>query len=192
MKNLLTFTFLLSLFACKHKEESIYAGCCGAEPTTSSVLVHTQDSLSGPFHDTIVLAHIFIPNIFMPSDDINALDNYFMVFGGEGVAEIESMHVTGENGESFFSVFSFYPNDPGAGWNGRKSDGTYYYGPINYEVKVKYIDGQSKTFTGKSCAFKCGDTDFPQDRLPDCYFSTQNNGNGQGDHGLPYNQSCFK
>jgi len=65
MKNLFIFTLVLALFACKHKEESIYAGCCGAEPTTSSVLVHTQDSLGGTFNDTIIPAYIFIPNIFM-------------------------------------------------------------------------------------------------------------------------------
>lgn len=185
---------LLFLCACKNNETSIYEGCCGAEPTTFDLLVHIQDTIGslGLPSDTMIMAHVFIPNIFTPGKDSGYNAPYFFALGGIGLAEIRSMIITDNNAQVLFSKDLLPLNSPEFGWDGHKPDGTFYYGSFNYEIKIRYVDEQIKTFTGRACSYQCGDPGFPNEDLPDCFFPYNNNGKGQGEHNYPYDPSCFE
>lgn len=191
MKNLFFAIALLIFFACKDNERPLYEGCCGAKPINDSRMVSVLDTAGGHWSSRTYSGRVYIPNIFMPNSNNSFPDNFFTAYGGSGTSEILSAIFTGDNGEIFFSRDSLPISIPLAGWSGLKPDGTYHYGPFNYEVKIKYLDGQTKTFTGKACAFHCGDTDFPKEQLPRCFFLGQNKGTGQGFNSLPFNESCF-
>lgn len=194
MKKLIHFAgfMIVAAIACEQKNNSIYENCCGTMPTADSVLIDTT-GFSAPFFDSLPkYGTIFIPNIFTPDTAFNfPLNAIFMVFGGDGVYSIVSEIFTDENGETMFSRSNFQVNDVFYGWNGVKPDGSVHYGPFNYEVKVRFIDGQEKTYTGKACAFKCNAPGFPNENLPDCFFPEQNNGYGTPDISLPQPVDCF-
>lgn len=182
---------LVAIIACENKNSSMYENCCGTAPVADSVLIDTT-VFSSPFVDSIPeYGTIYIPNIFIPDTFGFSQNSIFMVFGGLGAAIVLSEVFSDENGEVLFSRDSFYVNDVFYGWNGVKPDGSIHYGPFNYEVKIQYIDAQIKTYTGKACSFKCDDSGFPNEKLPDCFFPDQNNGNGAPDPSLPQPINCF-
>ena len=195
MKKLIHIAGLLivvAMVACEQKSSSIYENCCGTVPTADSVLIDTT-GWSSPFVDSLPkYGTIYIPNVFTPDTEGHFSPNaIFLVFGGEGVYAVISEVFTDENGEVMFSRGNFPVNDVFYGWNGVRPDGSIHYGPFNYEVKVRFIDGQEKTYTGKACSFKCNDAGFPGDKLPDCFFPEQNNGNGAPDSSFPQPVNCF-
>lgn len=180
------FLIFVTAFACEEKSNSIYENCCGTAPTADVV------DLNAPWDTTFDnKGRVYIPNIFTPNTMTGA-DDFFIIFGGYGVEFIQSAKYTDESGEVLFEHTLFLPNDLGASWDGMKSsDSTFYYGSFNYEVKVEFVDGQKKTYTGKACSFKCGDAGFPNEKLPDCFFPEQNNGNGAPDSSFPQPINCF-
>lgn len=190
---LLLFLSLSFLISCDKKNESgIYENCCGAESVTDTVNMSLTwpDGQGGTF-DTMIVGRIFIPNIFTPSDDSNIDSRYYMPFANEGIIRIVSAKYTDNNGGVLFSRANFQPNDIGFSWLGKNTDGSFYKGGFNYEIKVEYIDATVKSFSGKACAYPCGDGGFPKSRLPDCFFPNQNNGYGAPDPTLPQPYGCF-
>ncbi|HRI59992.1 MAG TPA: hypothetical protein PK228_09725 [Saprospiraceae bacterium] len=189
MKKLIHITGLLilvAMIACENKSSSMYENCCGTAPVADSV------DLNAPWDTTFDnKGRVYIPNLFTPNT-LTGVDEFFIIFGGNGVKAIESAKYTDESGEVLFEHTLLQANDVGASWNGmRNGDSTFYYGSFNYEVKVEFVDGQKKTYTGKACSFKCGDAGFPNEKLPDCFFPDQNNGNGAPDPSLPQPIGCF-
>ncbi len=196
MKQLFYLNVLLLLvfqFACKEKPSNNYENCCGTLPTTEAFLIK-QDTFDGAGNliDSVYTAHLYVPNIFIP-DNNNGINTAFEVIIGPGVERIISLVLSDENGNVLFQEEDFLPdaNNFAAGWNGKKSDGSYYYGSFNYEMKVRFLDGQTKTYINKACSVHCGDSDFPTNRLPDCFFPSQNNGNGEPDQHYPASIDCF-
>lgn len=179
----------ISHFACEKKDSSIYENCCGTTPVAD--VVDLAVSVDSTFDNK---GRVYIPNIFTPSTTATktSVNQLFIIFGGDGVKFIELAKYTDENGEVLFENTLFPPNDPSLSWDGmRGSNSTFYYGSFNYEVKVEFVDGQKKTYTGKACSFKCDDAGFPNDNLPDCFFPEQNDGNGTPDANLPQPIDCF-
>ncbi|MBK9335358.1 MAG: hypothetical protein IPM98_01740 [Lewinellaceae bacterium] len=177
-------TALLLGTNCK-EEKSIYEDCCGASPTADLMEL---DNLPPQYAGQ--KGAVYVPNIFL-SGDPTTLDNLFMVFGNELVYLIKEFKCTGTDGSTLFVQYDFQPSDTGFGWTGELADGSFYYGPFNYSVTVRYINQLEKTLTGKACAVKCNAGDFPAQNLPDCFFPGQNNGNGQPDQTLASPQECF-
>lgn len=180
---------LVPFFACENKSNSIYENCCGTAAVTDSVLL---DISNLPDSSTLFGA-VYIPNIFVPDTSFSSgtLNPVFMVFGNAGTDLVLSQKITDDNGTELYARYDFPPNDVGFGWTGVKPDDSVHYGGFNYEVKVRFADGHEKTYTGKACAFKCEDSDFPNEQLPDCLFPEQHNGNGAPDPGLPQPSDCF-
>jgi hypothetical protein len=187
--------FILLAASCKEKTQSIYEGCCGVAPTTDVVLVNTPDYDShGNVIDSIVETHIFIPNIFVPEDTSpESFDEIFQFYFSSGIYEVKSAVYSIDNGDTLFHKHHFLPDldDISDGWNGAKPDGTIHYGIFNYRIEIAFLDGQTKTYLGKACAFKCHDDGFPSENIPACFFPSQNNGNGELDESRPGSISCF-
>lgn len=183
---------LITLVSCKDKNKSIYEGCCGAEITTDSFFI------SMPFHDdhgnwfdSTIKANVYIPNLI--TNDNSGENARFTVFTGSyEITKVLSMDCSDKSGNLLFHKENFLPNTPEYGWNGIKTDGTAYQGSFNYEVMVQFVDGQIKTYIGKSCAYSCGEEGFPIDKLPNCFVLTQHDGNGGHEPSLPFPFDCFQ
>lgn len=190
MKKLFYLVFALLLVygpACdKKKIPGMYDNCCGTAPVADAV------ALQFPADSNTTLGKIYIPNIFIPDTSASAAqDQFFLVFGNDGVLQIELFRLTSETGEVLHEESHFPASLANAAWHGKKKDGSLYYGSFNYEVKVEFTDGQKKTYTGQACSFECQAGGFPSQKLPDCFFPGQNDGEGAPDQDLPYRVGCF-
>ena len=190
-------TLFVFQFAFKDKSVSIYEGCCGTAATIDSFRLDTT-SVHFPF-DTfsvhVYYSTVYIPNIFVP-DPMNIRGTYssFSILVGYGFQRVLSMKCMDEGGDILFQKEDYFPNgdDLNEGWSGEKPDGSFHYGAFKYEVQVRFLDDQIKTYTGTACSYECGANDFPKVRLPDCFFPTQNNGNGGFDPNQPFEKQCFE
>ena len=181
---------LLTNLACKDKA-SVYENCCGTEPTKDTFFImQSYTDVNGNLKDTTMKSGVYIPNIFIVDD--SGENNWLNVFGSNTITQLKSVVFSDENGATLFSKQNVLPNDPASGgWNGLKSDGSFYKGSFNYVVVVEFIDGQQKTYEGKSCAYHCHEDGFPTGNLPNCAFPTQHDGNGGWDPSLVKSEYCF-
>lgn len=180
----------LLLAACGDQNKSVYEACCGAEPTVDSFRINfpTFDS-NGNIIDPTSAAKVYIPNIF--TTDNSGVSNLFMVFGGLTVVQVLYIRCSDEQGNQLFFDEKFQPNDSGHAWDGLKADGSIYQGSFNYEVKYEFVDGQTRTYTGKACAYDCSHEGFPTDQVPGCFFPAQHDGFGGLDKSLQGYDRCF-
>lgn len=89
---------------------------------------------------------VFIPNVFSPNGD--GTNDFFTLFAGPRVVEVESMIIFDRWGENVFTATNFAPNDPNFGWDGNL-DGE----PMNpqvfvYSISLLLRDGTKETFKG--------------------------------------------
>ena len=89
---------------------------------------------------------VFIPNIFSP--DYDGINDVFMVFGGKGVVEVNSMRVYDRWGELIFENANFSTDDPEQGWDGTFRGRTTNPGVFVYTIKVEFIDGVTVKYSG--------------------------------------------
>ena len=89
--------------------------------------------------------NVYFPNAIKPDSDFN---DYFTVFGGQDVVEIESMQIHGRWGEKVFERFNFQPNDPYIGWNGAFKGDDVQPGVYVWVAVVKFLDGEKIIYTG--------------------------------------------
>lgn len=186
---LLLATAVCCLLSCKKETKSVYEACCGVEPLNDVVSITLATEINGVTFDTTFLSGIYIPNIFIP--DNSGSNDLFIVFGGQGVEKIVSAVYTDEAGQQLFKKENFLPNDTGAAWDGKRSDGSFYKGLFHYDVNILFIDGKSKTYSGDACAVPCQPDGFPADHLPKCAFPNQNSGYGSWDPTIPGETGCF-
>ena len=170
----------------KNNHAAAYDNCCGTAPVADEV------TLLFPADSSTTIGRIYVPNIFVPDTSAGAgQDQFFLVFGNDGVLQIELFRLTSETGEVLHEESHFPASLANAAWHGKKKDGSLYYGSFNYEVKVEFTDGQKKTYSGKACSFECGAGGFPAQNLPECFFPGQNDGEGSPKPDFPYREECF-
>ncbi|WP_367390691.1 gliding motility-associated C-terminal domain-containing protein [Lewinella sp. LCG006] len=92
------------------------------------------------------LSRVFIPTVFSPNGDDN--NDYFTLYAGDEVAEIESLRIFSRWGNMVFEQDNFPPNAPTLGW-----DGTLWGEPLNpavfvYYARIRYTDGSTELITG--------------------------------------------
>lgn len=199
MKNIISFASLFAclfvlVFACREKNDpppSVYENCCGTVPTVDLVPLDTSawstDSIKPQY------ANVYVPNILVADNDNKGFSNIFTIFLGEGVSWVNLARITADNGEVYFEKKNFFPDgfSSSSGWDGTKPDGSIHTGMFNYEYQVRFYDGHVKIYKGQACVFKCHDPSFPSAKLPDCFFPSQDIGNGEPDQSLPYPKDCF-
>jgi gliding motility-associated-like protein len=60
---------------------------------------------------------VFIQNVFSPDDD--GFNDYFTVFGGACITQVQALHIFDRWGSRVFSRTDFLPNVENLGWDGR-------------------------------------------------------------------------
>ena len=91
--------------------------------------------------------NVFIPNIFSP--DADGINDYFMVFTGSGVSQVQNLRIFDRWGEMVF----FKQNIPAGAGETEGWDGTFRGRPMNsgvyvYLAEVEYKDGRVILFRG--------------------------------------------
>ncbi len=92
--------------------------------------------------------HIFVPNIFNPTDS-QAGNDRFTIFSKQGmVNQIITLEVYNRWGETVFQRKNFSPNDPSLGW-----DGSFNRKPLRpavfvYRAELEMIDGRKVQIKG--------------------------------------------
>ncbi|MDO8366938.1 MAG: gliding motility-associated C-terminal domain-containing protein [Saprospiraceae bacterium] len=88
---------------------------------------------------------VYIPNVFLPGSDLN---DRLTVYGGRGVAEIESFQIFDRWGDQLFEMLNFLPNDPNLGWDGTHRGNAVLPGVYVYVAVVRFIDGNTELYRG--------------------------------------------
>jgi gliding motility-associated-like protein len=89
----------------------------------------------------------FIPNIFTPNED--GLNDFFTVFGGRAIAEVELLHIYDRWGNLVYAAPAPFPaNDPRQGWDGTLNGKPVNLGAYVYHVEVSYINGRVEGYRG--------------------------------------------
>jgi hypothetical protein len=89
---------------------------------------------------------VYIPNVFKPGS--SSLNDLLTVYGGRGVAEIESFRIFDRWGDQLFESLNFQPNDPIIGWDGTHRGDMVLPGVYVYFAVVRFIDGEVELYKG--------------------------------------------
>jgi gliding motility-associated-like protein len=89
---------------------------------------------------------IFIPNAFSPNGD--GVNDFFYVFAGDGVEEVESLQIFQRFGDLVYQRENFDPNDPSAAWDGTHRGKMLNPAVFVYKAVIRFKDGRSEEFVG--------------------------------------------
>jgi len=123
-----------------------------AQPaTTTTYNVTVSDANGCSVSDAITVRvnidrDVFIPNVFSPNLDGN--NDIFIIFGGIGVARINSLQVFDRWGAKVHEAYNFSPNSSEFGWDGRLRGNPAAQGVYVYYVEVEFVDGVLDTYRG--------------------------------------------
>ncbi len=89
---------------------------------------------------------IYIPTAFSPNGD--GVNDYFTVYGGKGIANVNYLRVFDRWGETVFSEEDLPLNFDSEGWNGRFKGKEVNTGVFIYVAEVEFTDGYTEMYTG--------------------------------------------
>jgi gliding motility-associated-like protein len=89
---------------------------------------------------------VFIPTAFSPDD--NGTNDFFTVFGNQGVAKILDFSVFDRWGNQVFNQKNILPNDPIAGWNGTYKNEKVQQGIYIYKIQIEMANGKIRDYSG--------------------------------------------
>ncbi len=92
---------------------------------------------------------IYIPNIFTPNEDGN--NDYFMIYGGQGVKEVKTFRIFNRWGEILHEKYSFPPvesNTVDFGWDGKFRGEVLNPAVFVYFAEIEFIDGRVEIYKG--------------------------------------------
>ena len=89
---------------------------------------------------------VFIPNVFSPDDD--GFNDYFTVFGGACVAQVQALQIFDRWGSRVFSRTDFLPNIENLGWDGRVGGRIALPGVYVYWADLVLFGGGVVRFSG--------------------------------------------
>ncbi len=123
-----------------------------ANPTTSTtytILAFDEDGCPATDEVRIIVNRdvpVYIPTAFSPNGD--GVNDMFTIFGGQGVAIVNTLKIFDRWGNAVFESGPFPPNDPNYGWNGK-----YQGQPMNpavfvFYTEVIYLDGRTEVIKG--------------------------------------------
>jgi gliding motility-associated-like protein len=96
--------------------------------------------------EVIVVRNVYIPNAFSP--DGNGVNDWFTVFGGGGVVEVEDFKIFSRWGELLFERQDFSPNLENLGWDGTYKGKTLPPDVFTYFALVNFLDGTTIKYQG--------------------------------------------
>jgi gliding motility-associated-like protein len=89
---------------------------------------------------------VFIPTAFSPDD--NGTNDFFTVFGNQGVAKILDYSIFDRWGNQVFNQKNVLPNDPIAGWNGSYKNERVQQGIYIYKIQIEMANGKIRDYSG--------------------------------------------
>ncbi len=89
--------------------------------------------------------NLYFPNAFRPGSNQN---NFFTVFAGDGVEQVEALQVFNRTGNLVFEKRNFLPNDPQLGWDGKWRGRPAPAGVYAWVAQVTFLDGRRERFSG--------------------------------------------
>lgn len=90
---------------------------------------------------------VYVPDAFSPNDD--GINDRFAVFSdGIQIDRIESLQIFDRWGGIVFENNQLLPDSDAGGWNGRTGSKNQETGVYVYRIRLVFIDGISKEFTG--------------------------------------------
>lgn len=89
---------------------------------------------------------IFIPDIFSPNGD--GLNDGFTAYGGIGVDRIETMRLFDRWGKLLFQGTELPIGNEAAGWDGTYQGTVLNPGVFVYHIRVRFLDGETRAFSG--------------------------------------------
>jgi len=117
--------------------------------TTYSVTVTDANACSVSDEITIrvnVERDVFIPNVFSPNFD--GSNDVFTIFGGIGVARVNTFQIFDRWGAKVHEASDFPPNSSEFGWDGRQRGSPVAQGVYVYYIEVDFVDGSSDSYRG--------------------------------------------
>ena len=90
---------------------------------------------------------LYLPNAFSPNGD--GQNDFFNVYGrSEIIEEVEELSIFDRWGGQIWASNNVIINDLTSGWNGQSLDGKINTGVYTYQVRIRYVDGQTQVFAG--------------------------------------------
>ena len=124
-----------------------------AMPTATTLYTMTVvDSITGCTQlDEVLLRvdkqrNIYIPNAFSPNAD--GINDFFMIYSGQGVRQILNFKIFDRWGELIYEVTNFQANDYRKGWNGSFKGKPMNPGVFVYVAEVEFIDDVRLIYSG--------------------------------------------
>ena len=90
--------------------------------------------------------NVFIPNAFSPNFD--GINDYFMIFGGEDVVQVNRMMIFDRWGNLMFENINMTPGDELAGWDGRFQGKNMPAGVYVFWAELLFIDDDTRIYEG--------------------------------------------
>ncbi|MEM8909465.1 MAG: gliding motility-associated C-terminal domain-containing protein, partial [Bacteroidota bacterium] len=89
---------------------------------------------------------IYFPSAFSPNGDGN--NDFFTVFGSQGVAQVNYLRVFNRWGALVYERRNFQPDDLPRGWDGTFRNEAAAMGVYIYIAEVQFIDGWTELYQG--------------------------------------------
>ena len=163
---------LLFLLACNRSDGIVFSNpyktCC----ETPAVI------------DSVGAAKFYVPNVFTPAGD--GINDLFNVFADGSVSHFSDVRIIDRLGIVIAERARVEAADLFL-WDGT-IDGDPYRGAFTYQFTAHDFMGSTKGVSGTACSVVCNAGDkreFPRDRVPQCNFGTQHNGQGGLDPDFP-------
>ena len=90
---------------------------------------------------------IYVPNAFSPNGD--GVNDRLFLYAGEEAARVIRFEVYNRWGGLVFSANNIPPNDPAAGWDGRRQERPAPAGLYAWETEVELLDGRRVVLKGE-------------------------------------------
>lgn len=123
----------------------------GSQTTEYTVLVTDQYGCETEVSIRISVEEIvkvYIPNVLNLTSGQGG-DRAFTLYSGEGDIEIiEALYIYDRWGNLIFEGFNLPPNDPSAGWDGRRAGQAIEQGVYVYQARVRYSNLETEDFAG--------------------------------------------
>ncbi|MEL6986269.1 MAG: gliding motility-associated C-terminal domain-containing protein [Bacteroidota bacterium] len=122
-------------------------------PNGDGFLVAEITNLNGcVFADSLLITvfelgqEVFVPNVFSPNGDF--INDHLIVYGGEGVQEVEEMHIYDRWGNQVYFVKNLPLGETTDAWDGRFKNRKMNPGVYIYYVKVRLTNQNFKEVKG--------------------------------------------
>ena len=119
------------------------------ESSTYTLTVSSKDNCATIIQIYVTVSkerYVFIPNVFSPNAD--GLNDFFMIFGGQTVANVDLLQIYSRWGELLYETNDLVLNDEQKGWDGYHQGQKMNPGVFVWLAQITFIDGEQLVYSG--------------------------------------------